>query len=199
MSEAHAVFKQWSDFYVICGSSSAALTGLVFVVVTLSADRRRGQPGRAEGTSIFNSPTIMHFCIAFLISGIFAAPWPAPGLAGTSIGLAGLFGVAYVARLIYRARRLTTYEPDFSDWTWFFALPMAAYIVVFVCGFMLVHTPLQSSFGIGAATLLLIFAGIHNAWDVVTYLAMDNADESPVSNAPATVPESSDDAASPAK
>ena len=177
MSEAHAVFKQWSEFYVICGSSSAALTGLVFVVVTLSAERRRGQPGRSEGTSIFNSPTIIHFCIAFLISGIFAAPWPSPGLAGTSIGLAGLFGIVYIAHLVYRARRLTVYQPDFSDWIWFFGLPMAAYIVLFVAGFLLVHVPLQAAFAIGGATLLLIFIGIHNAWDVVTYLAIDNADE----------------------
>jgi hypothetical protein len=177
MNEAHAVFRQWSDFYVICGSSSAALTGLVFVVVTLSAERRRGRPGTSEGTSVFSSPTIMHFCIAFLISGIFAAPWPAPGLAGTSIGLAGLFGVGYISNVFYRVVRLTIYEPDVSDWTWFVGLPFATYIVLSVAGFMLVHEPIPSAFAIGAATLLLIFIGIHNAWDVVTYLAQDNPDE----------------------
>ena len=37
--------------------------------------------------------------------------------------------------------------------------------------------PMPSSFAIGAATLLLIFVGIHNAWDVVTYLAIANAEE----------------------
>ena len=193
------VFHEWSDFYVICGSSSAALTGLVFVVVTLAAERRRGQPGTSEGTSIFSSPTIMHFCLAFLISGIFAAPWPSAGLAGTSIGLTGLFGFLYTSRVLYRASRITTYQPDFSDWVWFVAVPMAAYIVVCVAGFMLVHVPAQSAFAIGGATLVLIFTGIHNAWDVVTYLASGAADDTPVSNAPATVPESSDDAASPAK
>jgi hypothetical protein len=177
MTDTQTVFSAWSNFYVITGSSSAALTGLVFIVVTLSAERRRGQPGRSEGTSIFNSPTIMHFCIAFLISGIFAAPWPRHALAGISVGLAGLFGIVYVAHLVYRARRLTSYDPDFSDWTWFFGLPMAAYIVLFVSGFMLVHVPTQAAFAIGGATLLLIFIGIHNAWDVVTYLAIDDADE----------------------
>jgi hypothetical protein len=177
MNEAHAVFRLWSGFYVICGSSSAALTGLVFVVVTLSVDARRGQPGTREGTSIFNSPTIMHFCIAFLISGIFAAPWPSPGLAGTSIGLAGLFGILYISRVLYRVSRVTIYDPDLSDWVWFVWLPMSTYIVVCVAGFMLVHVPVQAAFAIGAATLLLIFIGIHNAWDVVTYLAARDPDE----------------------
>jgi hypothetical protein len=177
INEAHAVFKQWENFYVITGSSSAALTGLVFVVVTLSADRRRGGPGRSEGTSIFSSPTIMHFCIAFLISGIFAAPWPAPGLAGTSIGLAGIFGVCYISNILRRAKRLTTYAPDTGDWIWFVGLPLATYLMITVAGFLLVHTPQEASFAIGAGTLLLIFIGIHNAWDVVTYLATMADDE----------------------
>jgi hypothetical protein len=177
MNEAHAVFRQWADFYVICGSSSAALTGLVFVVVTLSVDARRGQPGTREGTSIFSSPTIMHFCLAFLISVIFAAPWPSPGFAGTSIGITGLFGMLYISSVLYRISRLTIYKPDLSDWVRFIAVPMAAYIVISVGGFELVHDPAQASFAIGAATIVLIFVGIHNAWDVVTYLAAREPDE----------------------
>ena len=35
---AHAVLSQWETFYVIVGSSGAALTGLMFVVITLVAD-----------------------------------------------------------------------------------------------------------------------------------------------------------------
>lgn len=172
----HEVFSAWANFYVITGSSSAALTGLVFVVVTLVAGRRE-QPATSEGTSVFTSPTVVHFCAAFLISGIFAAPWPSPGLAGTAIGLTGIFGVLLLVRVIYRARRISSYRADLSDWIWFVGLPMIAYIVLLVGGFMLVHAPMPSSFAIGAGTLLLIFVGIHNAWDVVTYLAIDKADE----------------------
>jgi hypothetical protein len=177
MHNVHDVFRNWSNFYVMTGSSSAALTGLVFVVITLVSGRRRERPATIEGTSIFTSPTIVHFCTAFLISGIFAAPWPSPGLAGTSIGLTGLFGVLLLVRVTYRAWRISTYDPDFSDWIWFIVLPTMGYLMLLVGGFMLVHVPLPTSFVIGAATLLLIFVGIHNAWDVVTYLAIDNARE----------------------
>lgn len=176
MSNVHDVFRAWANFYVMTGSSSAALTGLVFVVVTLVAGRRE-QPATSEGTSIFTSPTVVYFCTAFLVSGIFAAPWPSPGFAGTAIGLTGVFGVLLLLRVTYRAWRIATYRADLSDWIWFVALPMIAYIVLLVGGFALVHIPMPSSFAIGAATLLLIFIGIHNAWDVVTYLAIDNADE----------------------
>jgi hypothetical protein len=172
----HQVFSAWSNFYVMTGSSSAALTGLVFVVITLAAGRR-DRPTTMEGTSVFTSPTVVHFCAAFLISGIFAAPWPSPGLAGTAIGLTGLFGVLLLTRVTYRAWRIATYRADLGDWIWFIALPTLAYFMLLVAGFALVHMPAQSSFVIGAATLLLIFVGIHNAWDVVTYLVIDKTQE----------------------
>ncbi len=176
MNDVHSVFREWANFYVITGSSSAALTGLVFIVLTLVAGRR-DKPATSEGTSIFTSPTVVHFCSAFLISGVFAAPWPAPGLAGTTIGLTGIFGVLLLARVIYRASRISSYRADLSDWLWFVAIPMFGYTVLLVGGFMLVHAPVPSSFAIGGATLLLIFVGIHNAWDVVTYLAIANTEE----------------------
>ena len=39
---AAAVLAGWESFYVITGTSAAALTGLQFIVVTLGAQMRRG-------------------------------------------------------------------------------------------------------------------------------------------------------------
>ena len=171
MSEP-SIFKAWENFYVITGSSSAALTGLVFIVVTLSADlrRREGGPTR-DGTSIFSSPTVVHFCAAFFNSVIFAAPWRVPAFAGILIGLAGLFGAAFAVQTGFRARKLENYSADTSDWMWFIVLPFVAYLTLCVAGFALATHPSGASYAIGGATILLIFIGIHNAWDVVTYLA----------------------------
>jgi hypothetical protein len=36
----HSVLADWESFYVIVGSSAGALTGLMFVVITLVADAR---------------------------------------------------------------------------------------------------------------------------------------------------------------
>jgi hypothetical protein len=38
---------------------------------------------------------------------------------------------------------------------------------------MLGRVPSSALFGIAAAAILLLFVGIHNAWDTVTYIAMD--------------------------
>jgi hypothetical protein len=51
----------WESFYVIVGSSAAALTGLQFVVIVLGAEvNALGLPT----TRAFGTPTIVHFCAA---------------------------------------------------------------------------------------------------------------------------------------
>ncbi len=178
MNEA-SIFKAWENFYVITGSSSAALTGLVFIVVTLSTDLRRriGTRPTSDGTSIFSSPTVVHFCAAFFNSVVYAAPWRVPAFAGTLIGLMGLFGAAYAFNTGRRARRLDNYSADLSDWIWFIVLPFVTYLVLCVGGFCLASFSEDAAYAIGAATVMLIFIGIHNAWDVVTYLATRSDDE----------------------
>jgi len=38
---APSILAHWESFYVIVGSSAAALTGLMFVVITLIADSKQ--------------------------------------------------------------------------------------------------------------------------------------------------------------
>ncbi|HUA09058.1 MAG TPA: hypothetical protein VMA98_07255 [Candidatus Acidoferrales bacterium] len=168
-------FSDWGNFYAITGGASAALTGLVFVVVTLVAGRRDdGITG--EGTPIFSSPTVVHFTAAFFISCVAAVPWHRPSVPAVVIGCAGLFGIVISLQVVYRARRLTQYQPDRGDWMWFTVFPLLAYVVQSVAGFALPMVPVEAAFTLAAATVALIFIGIHNAWDVITYLAIDRAD-----------------------
>ncbi len=62
----------WESFYVIIGSSAAALTGLQFVVIVLGAEARtvRGP----ETVNAFGTPTIVHLCAALLVSAILSVP-----------------------------------------------------------------------------------------------------------------------------
>ena len=39
---------------------------------------------------------------------------------------------------------------------------------------LLVRHQTAAPFGIGTAVLLMVFIGIHNAWDTVTYIAVQN-------------------------
>lgn len=166
---ASTFFAPWANFYVIAGSSSAALTGLVFVVVTLVSSMN-ARPSR-EGLATFTTPTIVHFCAAFLISTIMSAPWRLLIHPGVILAFEGLAGFFYVAALVRRTRLQTAYDPDIEDWLWYAFLPLLAYISLVAWSVLLQRAPVQTLFGIAATDVLLIFMGIHNAWDVVTYLA----------------------------
>jgi hypothetical protein len=103
----------WENFYVIVGSSAAALTGLQFVVVALLPDLRRGVQNAGEGIAIM------------------------------------------------------------EDWIWHIILPLLAYAALVAAAPAVVRDPLPALFVISAASVLLLFIGIHNAWDTVTYLVTD--------------------------
>lgn len=170
MTSALDFLHQWTDFYVIVGSSAGALTGLQFVVIALIRETRATSTGleiRAFGT-----PTVVHFCVALLISAIVCAPWHA--LTGVAVCLAvcGAGGAIYTMRVIRHARTQTGYSPDFGDWMWFVAYPFVAYLGVFVGAIVLLWDPVVGLFLVAVMALLLLFVGIHNAWDTVTYIAI---------------------------
>jgi hypothetical protein len=82
----------WQNFYVIIGSAAATLTGLLFVVITLSAGVRVRVSSPGGTIRAFSTPNVVHFCAALLVAAILSAPWQALWHAGLLLGLAGLGG-----------------------------------------------------------------------------------------------------------
>ena len=165
-----SVLAAWSNFYVMAGSAAAALTGLMFVVISVVT----GTPtsSRREGVSTFSTPTVVHFSAALLMCATLSAPWHLLVDPAIIIGLLGCYGVFYVLYIFRRTLRITTYVPEAEDWLWYTVVPMLAYLIIIVSALRLLRDPTSALFGIGGATMLLIFLGIRNAWDVVTYVTI---------------------------
>ncbi len=72
-----------------------------------------------------------------------------------------------------RMRSRTDYKPELEDWLWYVILPLIAYTTLVVAAIVLPGRSVLALFGIGAATVALLFIGIHNAWDIVTYIAVE--------------------------
>ena len=158
----------WENFYVIVGSSAGALIGLQFVVMTLIADMRMG-PSAAQAGAAFGTPTIVHFGAVLLLAGIQCAPWPSLVPVATIWGVVGVSGVVYTALVIRRMRSQTAYQPEFEDWLFHAVLPFAGYVTLTISAVTALPHAQASLFAVAATALLLLFAGIHNAWDAVTY------------------------------
>jgi len=160
----------WESYYVIVGSSAAALTGLQFVVMALVAEVT--ERASEDQINAFGTPSIVHFCVALLTSGVLSAPWRSLASAALVLGIVGLAGLLYVAIVIRRTRRQEGYQPVFEDWLWHAILPVVAYAALTGGAAGLMRYEHESLFAIAAATLLLVFIGIHNAWDTVTFITL---------------------------
>jgi hypothetical protein len=166
---------EWNSFYVIVGSSAGALIGLQFVVLTLIAERPR--LGTAEAGAAFATPSVVHFAVVLLLSAIVSIPWHGIGAVSVVWGLVGLSGIVYAVVVARRMRVQTVYRPVFEDWLFHVLLPTAAYAALAVSAYTAWSHARSALFVVGAATLLLLFVGIHNAWDAVTYHVFVNRSE----------------------
>jgi len=165
----------WESFYIIVGSSAGALTGLQFVVMALIAESNTH--GSSPEIAAFGTPTILHFCAALLVSALLSAPWTTLSGPGIALAACGAAGVVYAGVVVRRARRQQGYRPVLEDWVWHAALPLLAYATLLVAGVILSRSPGAALSLIAVVSLLLVFVGIHNAWDAVTYIAVDSRQE----------------------
>ncbi|MDB5293354.1 MAG: hypothetical protein JWL69_4595 [Phycisphaerales bacterium] len=158
----------WENFYVIVGSSAGALIGLQFVVMTLIADSPmdRADPRVSEA---FGSPNVVHFGVVLLLSAVVSAPWRGIAIVAVLWGLVGLGGIVYAAVVVRRIRLQTIYQPVFEDWLFYVLLPLTAYAMLAVSAWAAYWHARPALFVVAAAALLLLFIGIHNAWDSVIY------------------------------
>src|SRR5438128_3144675 len=158
---------RWESFYVIVGSSAAALTGLQFVVITLMSEGTR--PTGPATIRAFGTPTIVHFCAVLLVSAIVSAPWTVVSNAGAALAACGLLGLAYAVLVVRTAARQTLYKPVLEDWVWHGVLPIVAYGSLLVASVVARRDPATALFAIGGSARRLAFIGIHKAAACVTY------------------------------
>jgi hypothetical protein len=174
---ASSLLAGWESFYVIVGSSAAALIGLQFVAIALLTEIRRRSSTRE--IDAFATPTIVHLSGALLVSAILSAPWPRLSGTGIALAICGFAGLVYVAVVIRRARVQTGYTLVAEDWIFHVTLPLLAYASLFAAALSLDRHAGGALFVVAGTSLLLLFIAIHNSWDTVTYIAIGHVADAP--------------------
>jgi hypothetical protein len=162
------LLDKWANFYVIVGSSAGALIGLQFVVMTLLAEIPPAGD-EAQAGEAFGTPNVVHFGVVLLLSAIVSAPWNSMSALAVVWGGVGLIGLAYIGVVARRMRLQTAYQSVFEDWLFHLLLPLTAYAILAASAGVVFFHPRPALFLLGGAVLLLLFIGIHNAWDTVMY------------------------------
>jgi hypothetical protein len=171
MANATLPLDVWSNFYVIIGSSAGGLTGLTFVVIALIADQTAV---RLPGLRAFITPTVVHFCSVLAIAAVLNVPGQTPFSVALCLAAAGLIGVIYS---IGTALKLNSSRPEYvpvaADWIWNVLLPTLCYLGLVMAGALaLSHAPIALYVTAGVS-LLLLFIGIHNAWDIAVWFTAE--------------------------
>ena len=159
---------EWHEFYLLMGSAAAALTGLLFVVVSIGPHVVGSRD--PAGVRAFVTPIVVHFTSVGVVSALMLMP------PMTAPVLAILLAVGGVGVLIYllairvhkhwRKNQLGT-----EDWIAYVAVPVIAYLIILAAS-MAIWRELTAGFvSLAAATMLLLVIGIRNAWDLVIWMA----------------------------
>ena len=176
-----SLLSNWQNFYMIIGTAAATLTGLMFVVTTLIAGIETHRDILNAGLWAFNTPTIVHFCAVLLTAGILSAPWQAISSVSLVLIVLGLLMVLYLVIITQRMRHIPHYTTSLHDWMWYMVFPLIAYIGLIVAAIVLTPNPALGLYIISSAIVTLLFLAIHNAWDLVTYLAVERSHPAPES------------------
>jgi hypothetical protein len=176
METTPSALSAWESFYVIIGSSAAALTGLQFVVITLVADSRVRHTQRE--INAFGTPTVLHFSVVLLISGILSAPWHAASQPAVWIALIGLAGLIYAFITFGRVRAQRNvegaYQPTADDVIWYQLMPALGYLGLLGAGVQLHRQHAGALYVVAGLALFLLLVAIRNAWDTVTFIAEEH-------------------------
>jgi hypothetical protein len=170
-----SLLSNWQNFFTIMGTAAATLTGLMFVVTTLIAGIDAHMVTLNDAISAFNTPTVVHFAAVLLLTGILSAPRQTFSSLSPVLGLVGLGMVFYSIIVLRRMWRVPHYQSTLEDWSWYLALPLFASVLLILAAFMLPKNPSLALYIVGSAMMLLLLVGIRNAWDMVTFLAVERA------------------------
>ena len=176
-SSAPLSLGEWQNFYVLVGSSAGALTGLTFIVITVAADAGgiRTATARLAGLRAFITPTAVYFGSSLALSALMSVPGHTAFTLALCLMVSGVGGLVYWATVIrWMFRLASNYKLFLADWIWSVLLPALAYLALpGSSALLLAGHGAASLYVVAATTLVLLFVGIHNAWDVVAWMTTE--------------------------
>jgi hypothetical protein len=155
----------WREFYVLLGTSSAALVALLFVAISIGVGffTHRNQ----AGTRTFTSPVIVHFSAILFISAIALAPahGPVTLVALIAAGVAGAVVSAVTTWHVFDFIGDKLVE-SIDQYAYGF-VPLAAYCGIVASGVLLAMHWEWAPELLAACMLLHMMVNIRNAWDLM--------------------------------
>jgi hypothetical protein len=160
----------WWNFFYMCGSSAAALMGLMFVAVTLGW--RLIKKETIALTHVFLTAIVFHFLQVLFLCCLTAVPVESPlllaaGAAGSAV--IRLVGIPAICRRL----RAESERVDItrSDWFNIVLMPSAVYLALIASGAGLYLGALWAVPLLAGSCLVMVLGAAYGAWDMLIWIA----------------------------
>jgi hypothetical protein len=163
--------EKWSDFFFLCGSSSAGLTGLMFIAVTFGSKfvtkENIGQ------VNVFLSPICFHFIQVFFLCCIAEIPTPNTKALGLIILLSSVWRSIRLTRTTRLMKTTARHDAEIeaSDWMVCVYVPFAAFTALIGTGVGFILQAHWAIYVFSASLLTLLFIGALGAWEMLIWIA----------------------------
>jgi lysylphosphatidylglycerol synthetase-like protein (DUF2156 family) len=165
------MFDGWENYYLMVGSSAGALIGLMFVVVTLTAGRDRGEVDR--GKHLYTSPIVWQLGVTVVLSGAAAIPTITAKVFAVLAGGLALLGIGWGVRSAVGILRRPVGKPEdcWFDAFWYGIAPALVYVGLGGAAFGMWRGWAWGETAVAVDLMALLLVSIHAEWDLVTFLA----------------------------
>jgi hypothetical protein len=162
MNELELLLERWANFYLITSAAAATLIGLLFVVITLAAERMPLE--ETTKIRIYLTPTVVFFGSVLEVAALLTFPNHTPLTATVCICLMGVVGLVYSGSLFIGDVKKTFYARH--DLIPHAVLPFAAYGLLVWGGILLLRDPQRGLTLVAVGMLSLLTIGIRNSWAI---------------------------------
>jgi hypothetical protein len=158
--------EQIHDFFLASGGVAGALIGLLFVAISVSADRLARQNTEAQLHRIRASAALTAFLNALVISLFALIPGHKLGLTAVIVGIIGLGFVAAAQLSLWRVRHVRW--ASVRDAVFLLGL-VVVFVVQVITGVQIIVQPADSGNVNQIAVLVIIcfLIGIARAWELI--------------------------------
>jgi membrane protein CcdC involved in cytochrome C biogenesis len=154
--------ERWANFYLLMSAAAATLLGLMFVVITIAAERR---PGDAARIPIYLTPTIIYFSSVLCLAALLTFPNHTRLTASICTCLVGVAGLVYSGSFfIGRGHKKSYY--GLHDRIVYAVVPFAAYGLYVFGGALFFHAPQRGLTLVAAGMLSMLAVAIRNSWAI---------------------------------
>jgi hypothetical protein len=163
----------WWNFFYLCGSAAATLTGLMFIAVPLGSALIR-KDNLAE-VNVFLSPLCFHFLQVFFLCCMTAVPRANPWLTGIAAIVSSALRLTSMPKNYSVLRALARKEDsdiDRSDWVLLVVLPVTVYLSFIAAGIGFLMGKGWAVPVLAASCLVLLLVSARGAWDTLVTIAV---------------------------